>query len=122
MSEAVAAPNLEWWEKRRMGYLVFTMSIAVIGCAAFLGCTALPGVLKEGEDAVEPIGLFFGFVILPIVAGTAYRIGYVAEKYLARQRPGRHWAPFLYKLGYAFTIALFSLPALAALAAYLTRR
>jgi len=107
-----------WWEKRRLAFNLFVLASAVIGFALFLAAMSLPGLLRPGEDAVEPMGLCIGVLLMPAFANVALHFGYPLEKSMTRKWPSRHWGPVLYKLGLALTAALFLLPSATALLSY----
>jgi hypothetical protein len=88
----------------------------------FLFVMALPGMLKPGEDAEEPMGLLCGAFMFPVVINLGYSLGYVAERRLNKRLPGRDWATPLYRAGLVFTGCVLFLPGVLSLIIYWVRR
>jgi len=55
-----------WWEKRRIPYNVIVLPVAMVSYIFFLLFIAMAEILKPGEDAVEPIALIIGPIMMNI--------------------------------------------------------
>jgi len=112
----------EWWNRRRIAYTWFAYACAAAGFILFFGVMCLPGMLKPGEDAGEPMGLCVAFVLLPVIANAAISIGMRVAGRLALRRPECDWNARLYRAGLWATGAVFLLPATTGLLAFFLRR
>jgi len=69
---------IKWWELRRIPYNVI-IGVFAIGCyLAFCILMDASGVVKPGEDAVEPLVV----VLMPFVFNIFYTGGWVLELFL----------------------------------------
>lgn len=113
---------VEWWAKRRLLYNLWAFVLAIVGFGLFLAVTALPGVLGPGDDAIEPIGLVCGAVVMPLAWNLCFSLGVPAERWLSARWPGRAWAPVLFGAGVALTGAFFAVPFVVVGISWLVRR
>lgn len=118
---APATEAREWWEKRRLFFNMFAAGCALVGFILLVIVTSLPGMLKPGEDAVEPMGLLCGAMMFPVVVNAAYTAGPPAERHMAKRFPGCDWASILLRLGLGLTAFVFLLPGLMNLVVYLVK-
>lgn len=98
-----------WWEARRV---FFNLVVGVYGFAClivFFIAIASTGILKAGEDAVEPISL----CAAPFLINILYTLGWLVEIPLRLVAPGvsPQVGPLLLKAGLGLGLALVSLPA-----------
>lgn len=126
MAEEALDSNLEspalFWARRRWAYNFHAVGCAIVGSILFFGAMMLPGNLKNGEDAVEPMGLFCGLFLFPFVINAGYSLGEPVERWLSRRLGRTDLAPTLYRAGQIFTAAVFLFPASVAAIAYLVKR
>ena len=97
-----------WWERRRLAYNAVVLGIGFVSYVIFLCVMSLPGMLKPGEDAVEPLAV----MAAPILFNIAYCAGPVTENIVGlftryRNRP---LGPSLMMLGVSFSLILVGLP------------
>jgi hypothetical protein len=64
-----------WWEKRRIIYNIIVGFTGFISLLLFFFFIDKSGVLKPGEDAIEPLAL----LISPILINISYTLGWVVE-------------------------------------------
>lgn len=99
-----------WWEKRRFVYNLAVGLLGVISLLLFAFFVAQSGVLKPGEDAVEPMAVFAA----PFAINLAYTSGWIVEL-LWRSLTGKQVvvvSPLLMKAGLGFSTVVLSLPAI----------
>ncbi|MCW3059018.1 MAG: hypothetical protein JWQ02_839 [Capsulimonas sp.] len=102
---------VKWWEARRLAYNVIVGVVGFVSLIIFMLVMSAPGILKPGEDAVEPMAIFFA----PILINIAYTLGWILEipcNWLRRQGSGRT-GPALLAIGFCFSLLLMLLPLLA---------
>lgn len=98
-----------WWEVRRISYNLFLAAIGIPGLLFFFVAIAVSGVVKPGEDAIEPMAL----MAAPFAANIAYTAGWIVEgAALMAQRPERLNGPRLMKAGLLFSVAVVVFPGL----------
>ena len=112
-----SAPNAQrsgfaviaWWELRRIPYNLIVGGAGFISLIIFFGSIISSGVLRPGEDAVEPMAIF----VAPVAINTCYCAGWVVENVLRVVWPSKlHlFGPILFKLGLGFSLFAVSLPA-----------
>ncbi len=113
-----------WWERRRFSYNAFVFVTGACSLALFFFFITHSGVLKDGDDAVEPMALFAA----PILINIAYTGGWIVELILRVVAPhtARRAGPQLLKAGFIFSAFVIALPTvvwgLAWLAHLFTRR
>jgi len=97
-----------WWEKRRIPYNLFIGVIGAISLILFFVFVDLANELKQGEDAVEPIALFFA----PIVINICYTIGWIVETIInsIRRKNDRSIGSKLMKIGMVFSVVVLLIP------------
>jgi hypothetical protein len=98
-----------WWELRRIPYNII---IGIFGCLAlliFFLSLCGSGHLEEGEDAVEPVMLFFA----PIAANICYTGGWLVDLLIRLVRPSLNptLTPLMFGAGLALSLAVISIPA-----------
>jgi len=64
-----------WWEKRRLPYNIIVCATGTVSYTLFLVFITRSGVLRPGEDAVEPLAM----IIAPLVWNVCYTGGWMAE-------------------------------------------
>ncbi len=67
-----------WWESRRLAYNLIVGVGAVVCLPAFFLAINAAGVLKPGEDAVEPMALW----LAPFTINLCYCAGGISESIL----------------------------------------
>lgn len=100
---------IRWWEIRR---LPFNLIVGVWGLVALALLAARihgAGVLKPGEDGVEPLALLFA----PIAVNLCYTAGWLVDVPLRWIRPSfsPRFTPWLFRLGFGLSLFVVSLPA-----------
>ena len=100
---------LRWWESRRLAYNLIVGIGAVVSLPIFFLAINATGVLKPGEDAVEPLALF----LAPIALNICYCAGWISECILRTfwPRKKRSLGPLLVKLGLGFSSFVVAFPA-----------
>jgi len=78
--ERSATDIILWWELRRIPYNLIVGSTGLISLLLFYFFISRTNALKPGEDAVEPIALLAG----PVVMNICYTLGWVVEGFLAK--------------------------------------
>jgi len=103
---------IKWWEVRRLSYNVFMLCIGIISLLWFFTAINAAG-LPPGEDAVEPLGLFFGVPLFAIMANVCYTGGWMLELTIRQSRQvSKQFGPKLLKFGMAFSFCIVSFPAI----------
>ena len=103
-----------WWEIRRIPYNIMLAFVGVTSMVLTFVFIVSSGILRRGEDAIEPIG----WVGLPLLGGIffngCYTMGWLVEIALRRVLPlqAEQAGPRLLKLGVGLSIVIVSLPAL----------
>ena len=113
---------IRWWEIRRIPY---NAALFVIGFASILGMDLLMDkVLPPGEDAVEPIGLFFGIVAYAVMANLCYTSGWILELGIKKtgEAQARSLTRKLFLWGFAASCFLTTAPFWYGLAFWLLQR
>jgi hypothetical protein len=100
-----------WWEKRRPAYNLVVVLTAVCAFVTFYFCCATSGKLHPGEDPEEPVGVFLGAIVGPVLWNLAYCLGPSVEIILRKRYPERDYGPWLLKLGVGFSVVLICFPA-----------
>lgn len=97
-----------WWEKRRIPYNLIIGIIGVISLFLFFVFVDLANELKPGEDAVEPIALFFA----PLAVNICYTSGWIVETIInsLKRKNDQTVGPKLMKIGMAFSIIVLLIP------------
>ncbi len=97
-----------WWEARRIPYNLIVGILGACSLLLFFLFISLSGMLKPGEDAVEPIAL----IAFPIFANVCYTGGSVAEVVvrLFRLRKFMNVGPRLLRFGIAFSLFIVFFP------------
>ena len=100
-----------WWEQRRLPYNLIVGFVGVCSLVFFGLAIWQSGVLKLGEDAVEPLALFAA----PIFVNIAYTAGWITEIAVRRLWPGKTTpiGPALLRIGLVFSIGLELIPSVA---------
>ena len=95
-----------WWEHRRIYYniLLALLGCFSIFCLEYFGGKAVP----LGEDAIEPMALFFGVPLFAIVANCCYTLGWIMDLLLSHKRPSL----LLLLSGYGIAAVVTSVPAM----------
>lgn len=96
-----------WWELRRIPYNAIVGMVGAVSLALFLMFIWNSGVLKPGEDAVEPMALFAA----PFVVNLCYTAGWVVELLLVAIR--RHEVGCgitMFVVGTAFSLIVVMVP------------
>ena len=98
-----------WWERRRIPYNFIIGSIGLFCLVIFITCIDAAGVLKPGEDAVEPLALMFA----PLLVNLCYTSGWLVDAPLRLIRPSfsPQFTPKLFRLGLIFSLFVVSFPA-----------
>ncbi|WP_125206174.1 hypothetical protein [Capsulimonas corticalis] len=97
-----------WWEARRFAFNLIVGGVGFISLVLFMVLMSTPGILKPGEDAVEPMAIF----IAPILMNIAYTLGWFIEvqwNWLHRGHTGRI-GPVMLAVGFIFSLLLMLLP------------
>lgn len=98
-----------WWEVRRIPFNFLVGMTGLIGIALvfWIGDARVP----VGEDAIEPMLLFFGVPVYAVAANLCYTLGWASEVWgwgdtveTVHRREG------LFRLGLAFSIGVTALP------------
>ena len=94
-----------WWEKRRPFYNLFVGLLGISSFIAFLFIMSQPGMVKPGEDAVEPLAM----LLSPIPINFCYTLGWIVEVITLGTGKGsqEYSGPALMKFGIA--ISLFAI-------------
>jgi hypothetical protein len=102
-----------WWEIRRALYNVILAAAGIVSFAVFFWAITTSGELKDGEDAVEPVGMMAALIIVPLAANACYTLGWMVELCVRAIAPRltKAFGPVLFLIGVCFSIALVSLPA-----------
>jgi hypothetical protein len=113
MTEAPEIPRtplsvVGWWERRRLAYNLLIGCVGLASFVVFASIVSLPGMIPPGEDAYEPIFLFFA----PVLANIAYTAGWGVELVLYPWSRRRPLAPWLMRAGLCFSLLLVAAPAL----------
>lgn len=101
--------TIAWWELRRIPYNLIVGCFALICLFIFYQAIDYAGHLEPGEDAVEPMMLFIG----PILMNICYTGGWFIEV-IGRMSGLIHslrFSPMLLKFGFGFSLFVVSLPA-----------
>lgn len=98
-----------WWEIRRIpfNFLVGVTGLIGIALVFWIGDILFP----PGEDAIEPMLLFFGIPVYAIAANVCYTMGWASEVWGwgdATEAANRRER--LFRLGLALSIGLTTLP------------
>lgn len=98
-----------WWESRRISYNFIVGIVGFISLLIFFISIVSTGILKPGEDAVEPLAIFFA----PIAINICYSAGWIIENILRVIWPSKRYlfGPLLLKLGLAFSLLIVTFPA-----------
>jgi hypothetical protein len=113
---------IRWWEIRRIPY---NAALFVIGIASIMGMDLLmEKVLPPGDDAVEPIGLFFGIAAYALMANLCYTSGWILELGIkkAGEAQARLLARKLFLWGFLASCVLTSAPFWYGVAFFLLQR
>jgi len=101
---------IRWWELRR---LLYNATLFVIGVVAIAGMEWLIAkVIPLGEDAVEPMILFFGVLVYGVLANLFYTLGWIIELWGRQNNPAsaRRRGQWMFRAGLLFSCILTSLP------------
>jgi len=101
---------IRWWEIRRIPY---NAALFAIGYASILGMDwQMEKVLPPGDDAVEPIGLFFGIIAYALMANLCYTAGWIVELGIrkAGEAQARTLARRLFAWGFSLSCLLTTAP------------
>src|SRR5262245_57206718 len=98
-----------WWEQRRIPFNLLVGAYAILCFTLFLLAILTSGVLKPGEDAIEPLAI----VVAPFVVNAAYTLGWIVEvsARMVNKSISPRFAPKLLGLGVAFGLVLITMPA-----------
>ena len=101
-----------WWEARR---IAFNLALLAIGVASlFVMEILMDRVIPGGEDAIEPIALFFGVLLYGVMANVCYTLGWIVELLTRKQDhdpfKARQQGRRFFKLGFAGSCLLTTLP------------
>jgi hypothetical protein len=110
---ADAGAVIRWWEARRLWYIVIVCAVGAASLPVFFAAILASGTLEPGEDAIEPLGLFFGPILLLLVINVFYTLGWLIEasvRVVWRRLPTR-FGPWLLGLGLAFSLLVVTAPA-----------
>ena len=97
-----------WWEYRRIPYNLIIGSIGICSLLLFYFTISRTGILKPGEDAVEPMAL----MAAPIIINIGYTLGWLTEiilRLFIKDKEHRI-GPVLLKLGYGFSLLIVFFP------------
>jgi hypothetical protein len=99
-----------WWELRRIPFNVLIGVYGVMCLAIFFWGILGSGILRPGEDAVEPMAL----VAAPFAVNICYTFGWLVELVARLVRPSLtpRLGPRLLRLGLGFSMFVISIPAL----------
>ena len=99
-----------WWEQRRIPYNLIVGGAGFGSLIIFFVSIVSSGVLGPGEDAVEPLAIFFA----PVAINICYCAGWVVENILRAVWPSKQhlFGPFLFKLGLGFSLFAVTFPAI----------
>jgi hypothetical protein len=113
-SEPIAPRDaVAWWERRRLTYNLVVGAVAIVSFAIYYVSIISTGVLRPGEDVLEPVALLAMPIIGPIMVNICYTAGWVVDAplrlFLPALRP--RFTSWLFALGFAFSVLLVSFPA-----------
>ena len=98
-----------WWEARRIPYNLIVVGVGVVDLALFFLLIRPPGRLPPGVGEKAPIFL----ILAPFIINILYTGGWVAELLLwLMWKPHPRTGPVLFVVGTAFSIAVFTIPAI----------
>ena len=111
---AIKPPNalqvLGWWELRR---IAFNFILFVVLIATWIGFTAVASPhLAPGEDAIEPMALFFFVPRYFLITNVCYTVGWIVELVGRRfdAEIARRRARWMFIWGTVFSCGITSLP------------
>lgn len=108
-----------WWEKRRIPVNLLIGGVGFVSLVLFFLFMSAPGMLRPGEDAVEPMAL----LLAPFAFNFFYTAGWVVELFLRLVwTDGRRAiGPALLGMGVLFSLTVVCLPSLITFVALIGR-
>jgi hypothetical protein len=104
---------ISWWEQRRLPYNLIVGTTAIVSFAVYCLAIKSTGVLKPGEDIIEPVAIMAAPLAVALV-NICYTAGWLVDAPLRAVFPSlsSRLTVWLFAVGLAFSIVLVSLPAL----------
>ncbi len=97
-----------WWESRRFAYNGIVLACGFVSFLGLLFFTSTSGLLRCGDDAFEPIALFFA----PVMINICYTVGWIIECAAFLIKPLRNHirGPILMRIGLCFSLFVIFVP------------
>lgn len=108
------ADAVAWWEGRRLAYNLAVGAVAIISFVIYYVSIVSTGVLKPGEDVIEPVALMAAPILAPIAINICYTAGRAVDAPLRFLIPSlsSRFTSWLFAIGLAFSLVVVSLPAI----------
>jgi hypothetical protein len=98
-----------WWERRRLPVNLLVGVYGIASLLIFFWAIGSTGVLRPGDDAVEPLAI----IVAPVAFNICYTLDWLVEALVRAFVPGLSpkFGPRLLMLGLGFSFGVISLPA-----------
>jgi hypothetical protein len=103
-----------WWERRRITYNLVVGAVAIVSFVIYWISIASSGVLKPGDDVIEPLALLAAPIVAPIAINICYTAGWLMDVPLRFIVPSlsSRFTLRLFVIGFAFSLFVVSFPAI----------
>jgi hypothetical protein len=111
-----------WWELRRLPY---NIAVGITGLVSLVLMELIgASFVAPGEDVEEPMGIILGTLVFGFLANVGYTLGWIAERKMVKGGIEDHRAfrTRFFRLGLSVSCAMATLPAWAALLAWVLHR
>ena len=110
------ADAVAWWERRRFAYNLTVGAAAIVSIIIYYVSIISTGVLKPGEDVVEPVAVMAAPILAPIAMiaiNICYTAGWIVDAPLRFIAPSLspRFTSWLFAIGLGFSLVVVSFPA-----------